>query len=813
MRNLPLVALNPYNFGLFQAHVTGRPSRGFAFPNHDVNGYLRRVNYQLDGNTNTQQNQRTRFLLISDGYPSEIQLVTNGFAAEFGDTPGMIMSIVTPSGTNAFRGEISYRFRRPSFYTRPFFYDSPEDIPDNRANILTGSAGGRIIKDRWHFFGSYQWQYRDDRAGAGRRITITPENRTALIAAGLSPSIFPPAMPTTEKGSFYIFRTDLQINERDRLAVRYNHADLKSPYFNAGGLNTLERGIDSSSVDHAIGAQLTSYTSAFLNELRFQYGQRTGGAKRNATSGTGPSIVITGVANFGSPTNSDTALPFFRITQIQDNLTRTTGSHVMKFGGGFSRHDYTEYAQIFSRYRFSSIQNYIAARNGAPRTYSQYTETFGDPQTRYDAIYWNFFAQDDWKVTRRLKVNFGLRHDLYRIPEADRTSQIPLSRVFDLDTNDFAPRLGVVYALREGDRPTVIRFGAGIYFEAPLLAIYRDVLRFDGNPNFVSATFTPATPGAPNFPSTLGTLPPGTPLPKQDIYTISPEYDTMYAIHSNVQLEQAITGSLSLSAGYVHSAGRHINVYRNINPINPVRYLADGRPVFGPDRLYPQFGWIVIAESAGVARYDALAVQLAQRFSRGIQFSANYTLARATNDSPDGDIEGTFLSDPTNRRLDRGNSSADQRQTFVMSLVAAPAFRVENTKLRYLLNNNQIGLIAMANSGERFNIVSEDDLNGDDFFFDRPVGLIRNSGRTPPKFNVDLRYSRFFKFTERFRLEAFGEFQNLFNINSIVGYSNTTVRTDRMTGQLIGPLPDFRTRNSSVAQESRQAQLGIRLLF
>ena len=152
VQNLPLVQRNPYNFGLLQANVTGRPSRGFAFPNLNVNGYLRRVNYQLDGSTNTTYNNRSRFMIVSDIYVSEIQLITNGFAAEFGDTPGVIMNVVTPSGTNALHGAVSYRVRRPPFYSRPFFYPSPEDVPDSKADDFTVTIGAPIIKDRWHFF-------------------------------------------------------------------------------------------------------------------------------------------------------------------------------------------------------------------------------------------------------------------------------------------------------------------------------------------------------------------------------------------------------------------------------------------------------------------------------------------------------------------------------------------------------------------------------------------------------------------------------------------------------------------------------------
>src|SRR5205823_5422896 len=128
-------------------------------------------------------------------------------------------------------------------------------------------------------------------------------------------------------------------------------------------------------------------------------------------------------------------------------------------------------------------------------------------------------------------------------------------------------------------------------------------------------------------------------------------------------------------------------------------------------------------------------------------------------------LQGLVLSDPANRRLDKGYSFADQRHTFVMSLVARPQLGLNNKTLRYVLNHNQIGIITTANSGETFNIIADSDLNGDGVSTsDRPVGIKRNSGTTPPQFNTDLRYSRFFGFTERYKLEAFAEFQNLFNI-------------------------------------------------
>jgi Carboxypeptidase regulatory-like domain len=154
VQNLPLVSRNPYNYSLLQANVTGRPNSEFGVPRINANGYARRTNYQLDGNNNTQADRNgIRLMPISEVFVSEVQLVTNGFSAEFGNTPGLIMNAVTPTGTNAIHGSTSYRFRRTPFYARPFFYNSANDLPKNKADDFTFAIGGPIIKDKWHYYG------------------------------------------------------------------------------------------------------------------------------------------------------------------------------------------------------------------------------------------------------------------------------------------------------------------------------------------------------------------------------------------------------------------------------------------------------------------------------------------------------------------------------------------------------------------------------------------------------------------------------------------------------------------------------------
>ncbi|MEO7660715.1 MAG: TonB-dependent receptor [Pyrinomonadaceae bacterium] len=828
LQNLPLVSRNPYNYALLQANVTGRPNAEFGVPRINANGYTRRTNYQLDGNNNTQADRGgIRLMPISDTFISEVQLVTNGFSAEFGNTPGLIMNAVTPSGTNLFHGSGSYRFRRTGMSSRPFNTSPTSQKPETKVDNITGAVGGPIVKDRWHFYTGYEWVNRDLAGEPQRVLTISDANKTALIAAGVSASAFPTAIPAAQKVNFFIFRTDAQLNDANRLTGRFNYFKNLSPNNIGGGLTTLERSIDFNDKSYSIGLQLASIISgSFINEFRYQYAKRDSRNVENANSGTGPSIVITGIANFGAPENKDTIAPLQATNQIQDNVTWTSGNHVAKFGFGFNKIDDTRRTNSFVRYTFGSIAAYANAVNGTNRRgYTRFDQIFGDTNIAYNSTFYNAFAQDDWKATRKLKINFGVRYDVYKIPEADSTSPYALSQNFRVDKNNFAPRLGVVYGLRDGTRPTVIRASAGIYYDTVYLDFYQRALQANGNPRFFTVSFTnPADVNAPNFPNNVST---GA-VPLQDITAMSPDFENMYAIHANAQIEQALTQDLSFTIGYIHSGGRHIPLYRSINRRPTGGTLADGRPLFfsgntvnATTRFDPRFNNILMAESVGNSNYNALTFQLNKRFSRGYQFSMNYTLSKSKDDAPEQNLVATqvgnlVVQDPSNRKRDFGPSLADQRHTFVTSFVGRPQFDIENKLLRSLLNDNQFGFIATANSGERFNVVASTDINFDGFTgSDNPVGFTRNSGVTGKQVNVDFRYSRFFNFTERYKLEAFGEFTNLFNINSIFQLNSLTVTTDAQ-GNPTGPIPTPQLRKSTnqvTSLDSRQFQIGFKFSF
>ena len=106
-----------------QPGVTGIENVEFGVPRLAANGAAMRINYQIDGNTNTEKDRAgLRLLPMSEVMIQEVKVVTTGFAPEFGQTMGMVFNAVTPSGTNTFRGEGRYLFRRKPFSAFPFFF-------------------------------------------------------------------------------------------------------------------------------------------------------------------------------------------------------------------------------------------------------------------------------------------------------------------------------------------------------------------------------------------------------------------------------------------------------------------------------------------------------------------------------------------------------------------------------------------------------------------------------------------------------------------------------------------------------------------
>jgi hypothetical protein len=819
IKTLPLTSRNPYNFAVLQPGVTGFGNQEFGVPRITANGALIRVNYQIDGSNNTQKDRAgLRQMPMSEVMIREVKVVTTGYAPEFGQTMGLIYNAITPSGTNTLRGQGSYRFQRKPFAAFPFFTQGPhtsERKPPTEVNVFTFDLGGPVVRDKTHFFGGYEHTERD--LSGASVITITPANQARL---GLNE---PPYMPRGLNTEFAIGKVDHQFNQNHRLSVRYIFFDNFINNNIGGGLNSVQRGTDFSDRQHSTGVQLIStLTPTLLNELRTQYATRAQGRTPGSDAGTGPAIIVTGIANFGGPVGglADAGFGFTQdVFQVSNNLTYIRGDHAYKFGIDIQRVMDTRTSSQQQQYSFASIDNYLAARSGAnPLAYTTFTQYFGETYLEYNSNLYGLFVQDDWRLSPTVKLLYGVRYDLYDVPEPNPDAPFDASRDFVIDKNNWAPRLGVVWTIGD-DRRTVVRANTGLMYDQPLLAMYEQALTADGTNRRAAASFQPTTPNAPRFPNVLSA---GAGAQPNALTTVSRDFRVARMWQNNLQLERQLGGVYAVAVGTTYTRGYNLPLISSFNHINPIGRLADGRPIYSTavnasTRRDPRYNVINMVESLGESDYKNLTLAFTRRATDGIQFDLAYTLGKSSDTAP---TTGTLSvqgdagrSNPEDLEYDRGPNVLDQRHTFTGSIVATPRYSGDNTVLAGLLNGTIVGIAMQFASGIPVNLrTTPGEVNNDGIASDRPAGVPRNALNLPTRYNVDLRLSRQLTFG-RFRPEVIAELTNVFNTVQWSGVT-ATVPVAVATGLPTGTLPTNADQlPPNGGYEQRQFQLGFKLSF
>jgi hypothetical protein len=792
IHNLPLVSRNPYNFALLQPGVTGSENSEFGVPRFSANGSLLRINYQMDGNTNTQKDRAgLRLMPMSEVAIGEVKVTTSGYAPEFGQTMGLVYNAITPSGTNKLRGDVSYRFRRTPFSAYPFYSTinprNSENKPKDVVNTVTASSGGPVVRDRVHYYAGFERTYRD--------MTNTFNLDPALVAAvGQPPQ--PNSVPGYQNVRFFLGKIDAQLAQGHRLTGRVNWFENNNPFNGgAGNTTTIERGFDYKDSMSSTAVQVVSnWGSNRLNELRTQYAQRHFHRKTH-DGPEGISVTITNAISFGHPT-SDGEDFVQGITQILDNFTVIRGRHSFKQGFDFQYVHDTRAVPLTAVYTFPTVASYQAAVAGTNRFgYSTFAQVIGDPNFEMSSKLFSAFWQDDWRLTADLKLLYGFRYDAYFYPEANPSSPFSYSQNFADDTNNFGPRVGIAWTLGE-NKDQVIRASTGIMYDQPLLAVYENAIQQNGLPARTTYSVNATGLGAPAFPNTLSNVPAGAPVPAQTIFAPDPDLKLAYNIQNSVQYARGFGRAYNGSIGVIYNRGYNLPVITDINLINPVGTLADGRGIYSTavsaaTRMDPRFNHINVVQSPGESTYKALLLTFGKRFTNGVQYDLNYTLGKGIDTAP---LQGATLSvqgdqprsDPQNLARDKGPNALDTRHSFNGSVVAMSHFTHGPDAVRKILSDNQVGLVLQFNSGLPFTVTSNRDLNLDGNNSDRPLNIGRNSYYFPARWNVDARLSRFIPLGGTRRVEVLGEFKNIFNIVQTSSIRNG-VNVDT-AGNILSPL-------------------------
>jgi hypothetical protein len=830
VHSLPLVARNPYNFALVQPGVTGYENVEFGVPRLAANGAPMRINYQMDGNTNTEKDRAgLRLLPMSEVMIQEVKVVTTGFAPEFGQTMGMVYNAITPSGTNTFRGQASYLFRRNGFSAFPFFFgcgsttkaaDCPPVAsnavrPATKVDTYTVNVGGPVLKNKLFFYGGAERTRRD--LSSGSLISVSP---AVVASVGVKPQ--PDAWPNVQTAKFIIAKGDYQLSKDHRLTGRWVQFKNDAPYNGGGGTLTLERATNFlDAMDSIAGQMVSTFGSNLLNELRVQYAHRHQSSVANADSGTAPAITVSSPAiAFGAPlsgTGQGNAGFDFKqnIWQVVDNFTYVRGAHSYKFGFDFQHvYDSRTAAPQFV-YTFPTTAAYNAAKDGTnPFGYATMQQLTGDRTFQMSTNIMSVFVQDDWQLAPSLKLLYGVRYDLYKYPAGLADAPLTQTRSFHIDRNNFAPRLGMAWSLNSS---TVVRASTGIMYDQAILGGYEQALQLSGSPKAPVYTFSPTSPGAPAFPNGAGA---GT-LAQQSPWAIDPGFQVAHTWQNNVQIEHAFRRDFSVSAGFMYAKGSQMPVVTDVNLITPVGTLGDGRPIYSTavnasTRVDPRFNHILEVQSIGTSTFKSMTLQATKSFAKGLSFNVQYSLGKGLDNTPlltQMTVQSeTGRSDPSNLDRDIGPNPLDMRHSVNGNIVYTTSSTSSNAFVRTLLTGNEFGVLLQFNSGLPLNILANRDLNGDGVNSDRPLGVARNSLYLAARRNVDFRYTRWIPIHGSVRGEVVMELKNIFNIEQLAGI-NTTVAVDTL-GSPIAAIPGdpYQFVNPS-GYEQRKFQLGFRIRF
>ncbi len=756
--------------------------------------------------------------------------------------------------------------------------------------FLNFGEGGPVVssgKDRLFFFFSYDQQKRNF---PGLALFTNPNflntvNRTLLTSRGLTAAqidnslIFLNSLtgqtPRTGDQTIYLPKIDWQINDNNLFSVSYNRMRWESPNgIQTQAVNTRSRsnfGDDFVSVD-SVNARLQSTLSPnMLNEFRFQYGRDferqfssapLPGEPLTANTISGlrsPSVFITGGLEFGTPSFLERpSFPDERRIQIADTVTYTSGRHTFKFGGDINRvtDDIQNLRFEAGAYSYNNINDFIvdyvnfrtplaattqcatgAVTRRVGRCYtSNFSQGIGSPGLKLLTYDYNFFAQDDFRITPRLTLNLGLRYEYIKLPEAtlpnsstvaipndgrtvaEATSNLPG------DKNNFGPRLGFAYDFF-GDGKTSLRGGYGIYYGRIQNSTIYNALVNTGNTGGQAQLSIPSTDAlAPIFPNILPTN--NLTFRAGAIQFFQQDFQAPLIHQYDLIMEREIFDNTVVSASYIGSLGRNLPTFIDQNLVRTgasTAFTIVGGPNDGQTFSLPQatrantaFQQLTRIESSVESEYNALVLQANRRFNKGLQFQASYTFSRSTDTNQNS---ATFTQnnsplDVFDRSFDKGPSNFDRRHKFVVSAVYAPTIFKggANSFYNYLLNGWSIAPIYTTYSGSPYDgNVSGTSLNGTNGDNRFPL-ISRNAFRLPSIHNFDLRLSKRFRFTEKYNLELLAEGFNVFNRTHVFGV-NSTLYT--RSGNVLTFNPNFGdvTGTDSTLYRERQIQFAARFQF
>jgi hypothetical protein len=705
----------------------------------------------------------------------EFNIITNNFNAEYGRNGDSQVQIITKGGTNEFHGRAFEYFRNDKLNARDYF-DTTGSATPIRSNDWGGVFGGPIKRNKVFFFGTYEQQ--KVRGQGGTVVAQVPT--TAQLSGPIDPTaaqlLTQLQVPSSATGAIsqsapaatntyaYSGRIDANLTQNDFFYTRMgtskvdlrdaNHTFLDSTLATNGAAE-IERDVNVTiSETHAFSPRL-------VNQFLTSYGRTTPHFPALARFG-GPEIQFADGTSFfgiyGGLPQGRVQNPF----QYSDTVTYNRGAHNLKFGADINRIQSNGVfdSNVRGTFVFLSLDDFLA---GNP---FQYSQRFGNSVRGYRV--WNqyYFAQDDYRLSRTLTLNLGVRLERSgAVTEVNNLfSNLDLSKhnalggagtgpfgSFDVGgsafrpTNNWSPRVG--FAWNPRGSKLAIRGGYGIAYDYIYLNPVSN-MRF--LPPFMFNFVLPATGFSGN--NTFANIVAGTSdFQKQGFATVG-NYGTK--IHNfgsispmdqslrNPQVQQwSMTAERELPLGlvarvsYLGTKSNYLQRSHDINTIQPgiftppqtaqeeaqmraagifkkINSKLNPGPTGSSIRIDPRFNRVVYIDSSANSNYHSAQAYVERRFRAGYSFSVSYTFSKSIDDVSDAlnvlvnDFAGQ--QDPRNNRNNRAVSSFDIPQRLVIAHNFQPTWgqNISNRVLRGLAHGWEFAGIFQAQSGSPINLLS-----------------------------------------------------------------------------------------------------------